>query len=242
MNFLLLFYQLCIFTLKQDYLLAVALKKILAFNGSPRRSGNTSLLLDQFTQGTEASGVNTEVINADAINLKNCQGCLRCNILKRCSIREDDWTDISQKILDADVLVFASPIYFHHVTAPLKMIIDRFRSFVHIQITETSLIHTPWIEWNKDFVLILPMGSSDDIDAQPVVDLFNYMCAILGPKNRLHVVKGTRLAVVKQVAKTETDLETLYPKLNLPAGLAKADSIKNQNLMLECFELGKELS
>lgn len=219
-----------------------AMRKVLAFNGSPRRSGNTSLLLDQFIQGTEASGVNTEVIFADAINLENCRGCLRCNILKRCSIREDDWTDISQKILDADVLVFATPIYFHHETAPLKMIIDRFRSFVHVQITETSLIHTPWAEWNKDFVLILPMGSSDDIDAQPVVDLFNYMCAILGPKNRLHVIKGTRLAVVKQVEKTEEELEVLYPKLSLPARLAKTDSARNQELMEECFELGKELS
>ena len=218
------------------------MKKILAFNGSPRRSGNTSILLEQFTQGTESSGVHTEVIIADAINLKNCKGCLRCNILKRCSVREDDWTSISQKILDADVLVFATPIYFHHLTAPLKMIIDRFRSFVHVQITETSLIHTPWTEWNKDFVLILPMGSSDDIDAQPVVDLFNYMCSILGPKNKLHVIKGTRLAVSKHVEKTEEELEMLYTKLNLPKKLAKTDSIRNQEIMKECFELGKSLS
>jgi len=218
------------------------MKKVLAFNGSPRRSGNTSLLLDQFTKSTEASGVDTEVIYADAINLENCRGCLRCNILKRCSVRGDDWENISQKILDADVLVFATPIYFHHITAPLKMIIDRFRSFIHVQITETGLIHTPWAEWNKDFVLILPMGSSDDIDAQPVVDLFNYMCAILGPKNRLHVIKGTRLAVVNHVGKTEEELEVLYPKLSLPAKLAKVDFVRNQELMVECFELGKSLS
>ena len=113
---------------------------------------------------------------------------------------------------------------------------------MHVQITETGLIHTPWAEWNKDFVLILPMGSSDDIDAQPVVDLFNYMCAILGPKNRLHVVKGTRLAVVKQVGKTEKELEVLYPKLSLPTRLAKADSVRNQELMEECFELGKKVT
>jgi len=218
------------------------MKKVLAFNGSPRKNGNTSLLLNQFIQGTESSGVNTEVIYADKINLKNCKGCLRCNVLKRCSIREDDWMDISQKILDADILVFASPIYFHHVTAPLKMIIDRFRSFVHIQITESGLIHTPWTEWDKDFVLILPMGSSDDIDAQPVIDLFNYMCGTLGKKNRLHVIKGTRLAVLNHVGKTEEELETLYARLNLPIKLAKSDSVRNQELIEECIELGGNLT
>lgn len=218
------------------------MKKVLAFNGSPRKTGNTSLLLQQFADGTEASGVDTEIIFPEALNLENCKGCLRCNILKRCSIRGDDWEDISQKILDADVLVFASPIYFHHVTAPLKKLIDRFRSFVHVQITETGINHTPHTEWNKDFVLILPMGSSDDVDAQPVVDLFKYMCEILGPKNRLHVLKGTRLAVVKHVEKTEEELEVLYPKLGLPVSLAKGDAIRNAELMGRCYEMGKKLA
>ena len=217
------------------------MKKVLAFNGSPRRSGNTSLLLNHFIRGTEASGVNTEVIYADSVNIENCKGCLRCNILKRCSLRGDDWQEISQKILEADVLVFASPVYFHHITAPLKMIIDRFRSFVHIQITESGLIHTPWAEWEKDFVLILPMGSSDDIDAQPIIDLFEYMCSIMGTKNRLHVIKGTRLAVVKQVEKTKNELEVLYEKFHLPAGLASSDAVKNQALLKDCYELGKQL-
>ncbi len=218
------------------------MKKILAFNGSPRRSGNTSLMLKQFAEGTEASGGNTEIIYPDELELENCKGCLRCNILKRCSIRGDDWEDISRKILDADVLVFASPIYFHHVTAPLKKLIDRFRSFVHVQITETGIDHTPHTDWDKDFVLILPMGSSDDIDAQPVVDLLEYMCDILGSKNRLHVIKGTRLAVVKQVGKTLEELEVLYPKLGLPVSLAKGDALKNEKLMEQCFELGRGLA
>jgi len=179
---------------------------------------------------------------ADELNIKNCSGCLRCNMLRRCSLRDDDWTDISEKILEADILVFASPIYFHHVTAPMKKLIDRFRSFVHVQITETGITHTPWAEWNKDFVLILPMGSSNDIDAQPVVDLFNYISSILGPKNRLHVIKGTRLAVVKQVTKSREELEILYPKLQLPIELAKDDAVQNQELMEECRKLGRELS
>jgi len=176
------------------------------------------------------------------IDIKYCNGCLRCNLIKRCSIRDDDWADLSQKINDADVLVFASPIYFHYITAPLKNIIDRFRSFVHVQITETGLIHTPWNNWNKDLVLLLSLGSSDDSDTQPVIDLFEYMKEVLGDNNRLHVVKGTRLAVIKQVQKTEEELKELYPKLKLNKNLVVEDFKRNQEILKQCFNLGKDLT
>ncbi len=218
------------------------MKKVLVLDGSTRKLGNTSVLLQHFIDGAKNNSVNIEQVQAKDIEIKYCNGCLRCNLIKRCSIRDDDWGDLSQKIDEADVLVFASPIYFHYVTAPLKNIIDRFRSFVHVQITETGLIHTPFKEWNKDFVLLLSMGSSDDSDARPVIDLFEYMKEVLGDKNRLHVIKATRLAVIKQVQKTEEELKELYPKLKLDKSLAEADFIKNQEILKECFDLGKALA
>ncbi|MCK5029736.1 MAG: flavodoxin family protein [Bacteroidales bacterium] len=218
------------------------MKKILILDGSTRKLGNTSVLLQHFTEGAQNNSVDIEHVLAKDLNIKYCNGCLRCNLIKRCSIRDDDWEKLSQKINEADILVFASPIYFHYVTAPLKNIIDRFRSFVHVQITETGLIHTPWNNWTKDFVLLLSLGSSDDSDAQPVIDLFEYMKEVLGDNNKLHVIKATRLAVIKQVQKTEEELRELYPKLMLDENLAKADFKKNQDVLKECFDLGKELS
>ena len=218
------------------------MKKVLVLDGSTRKLGNTSILLQHFIDGAKNNTGNIEQVQAKDIEIKYCNGCLRCNLIKRCSIREDGWGDLSQKIDEADVLVFASPIYFHYVTAPLKNIIDRFRSFVHVQITETGLIHTPFKEWNKDFVLLLSMGSSDDSDAQPVIDLFEYMKEVLGEKNRLHVIKATRLAVIKQVQKTEEELKELYPKLKLDESLVEGDYLKNQEILKECFELGKNLT
>ncbi|MCK5170464.1 MAG: flavodoxin family protein [Bacteroidales bacterium] len=215
------------------------MKKVLVLDGSTRKLGNTSILLQHFVNGAKNNTEDIEQVQAKDIDIKYCNGCLRCNLIKRCSIRDDDWEDLSQKIDEADVLVFASPIYFHYLTAPLKNIIDRFRSFVHVQITETGLIHTPFKEWNKDFVLLLSMGSSDDKDAQPVIDLFEYMKEVLGEKNRLHVIKATRLAVIKQVQKTEEELKELYPKLKLDESLAEADFIKNQEILKECFDLGE---
>ena len=218
------------------------MKKVLVLDGSTRKQGNTSILIQHLIEGAKKNTEKVEHIVAKDIDIKYCNGCLRCNLVKRCAIRGDDWENLSTKINEADVLVFASPIYFHYVTAPLKNIIDRFRSFVHVQITETGLIHTPWNNWNKDFVLLLSMGSSDDSDAQPVIDIFNYMKEVLGDKNRLHVLKATRLAVIKQIQKTEDELKKLYPKLQLNESLAENDFQKNQDILKKCYNLGEALT
>lgn len=218
------------------------MKKILILDGSTRKQGNASILLQHFIEGAKNNTENIEQVQAKDVDIKYCNGCLRCNLIKRCSIRDDDWTDLSEKINEADVLVFASPIYFHYVSAPLKNIIDRFRSFFHVQITETGLIHTPYKKWNKDFVLLLSMGSSDDSDAQPVIDLFEYMKEVMGDGNRLYAIKATRLAVIKQVQKTQEELKELYPKLQLDENLAENDFIKNREVLSQCFELGKRLT
>ncbi len=218
------------------------MKNVLAFNGSARKSGNTAYLLQNFLEGAKRSKAVTEEIHTHELNLEYCTGCLRCNLVKRCTIRGDEWDELSINILKSNVLVFATPIYFHHVSAQLKKVIDRFRSFVHVQITETGLKHTPHAEWKKDFVLILTLGSSSEEDAQPVIELFHYMVNIMGPKNRLHVITATRLGVIKQVVKTKEELAELYPKLGLREALAKEDYEKNQKILQQCFYLGKQLS
>jgi putative NADPH-quinone reductase len=218
-----------------------SMKKIVAFNGSPRPTGNTSHLLGQFMKGASENQAEIEVLHPQNLKLEYCTGCLRCNMLRRCSIRDDDWPEVSAKILNADVLVFAAPVYFHHVPAPMKAMLDRFRSFIHVQITETGLQHTPWHIWNKDFVLILSLGSSDAVDADPVIELFRFMTSILGEGNRLHIVTATRLAVVKQVVKTEAELRELYEKMRLSPDLAPVDVIRNQKVLDECRELGARI-
>lgn len=218
------------------------MKKITIFNGSPRPNGNTHFLTQKFIEGAKQNTSNIVYYNANKVNVKNCGGCLRCNLIKRCSISTDDWTEISENILNSDILVFATPIYFHHVTAPLKAIIDRFRSFLHIKITETGLIHTAIHNWKKDFVLILPMGSSDVIDAKPVIDLFKFITKELGKENNLHIITGTRLAITSQVIKTENELKILYRKLALPDKLVKPDFKKNKELLNKCFNLGETLT
>lgn len=218
------------------------MKKILILDGSMRKHGNTSYLVENFIEGASNHSDQIEHILVKDLNIEYCNGCLRCNLIKRCAISGDEWSKIQEKIHDADVLVFASPIYFHYVTATLKKLIDRFRSFIHVQITEQGVKHTPRTPWEKDFVLLLSMGSSDNTDAKPVIDLFDYMKNVLGENNRLHVIQATRLAVIKQIVKKEAELEELYPKLQLDSKLAKQDALNNKEILSSCYELGKRLS
>ena len=180
-----------------------------------------------------------ETIDAQASNLEPCRGCLRCNLIKRCAIKNDDWPVLSEKILAADVLVFAGPIYFHHVAAPLKMILDRFRSFMNVRITETGLKHTPWHTWRKHFVLLLTMGSPSDEEAKPVIDLFEYITSVLGAENKLSVVYATGLALAGQINMDAEQLADAYKKLGLDPEKSNDDFLRNQGFLNTARELGR---
>jgi putative NADPH-quinone reductase len=214
---------------------------VLAFSSSPRLKGNSTALLQSFESGLHAEGGLMETVDAQHCTLKPCRGCLRCNLIKRCSLRNDDWSVLSEKILAADVLVFAGPIYFHHVAAPLKMILDRFRSFMHIRITEQGLVHTPWQEWNKHFVLLLTMGAPTDDDARPVVELFEYITGVLGTANRLSVVAATGLALAGQINMSAGQLSDAYEKLGLDSNRSNVDYACNQSYLTAAEELGRSV-
>ena len=119
------------------------MRKITAFSGSSRPAGNSNTMLRYFLAGVGENNAPADTFYTHAIKIQDCSGCMRCNLIKKCANEKDDWKMISEKIASADVLVFATPIYFHHVTASMKRLIDRFRSFNHVAITETGLIHTP---------------------------------------------------------------------------------------------------
>jgi len=216
--------------------------KIVAFSASPRPRANSSIMLDSFLEGSRSvdAGVVIDVIRTEEADILPCRGCLRCNLLKRCIVRKDGWPELSRKILEAYILIFATPIYFHHTTSSCKKILDRFRSFVHVQITENGLIHTPHQEWNKQLVLISALGSSSDKEAQPLVDLFTSMTEMMGEGNLLHTLTGTRLAMGGQISFSSEKLADLYEKLGLPVRLAAEDAYRNTALLERARNLGRQ--
>ena len=92
--------------------------------GSPRLGGNTDLLLDEALKGTENRGAEVEKLVVDNLNVTACKeyyGCLKDG---NCVIR-DDMDRIYLKLLEADIVIVASPMFFYGITGPLKTLIDR---------------------------------------------------------------------------------------------------------------------
>lgn len=100
------------------------MKKVLILSGSPRKGGNSDLLCDEFMRGAIESGNEVTKINVVDKKVAPCRGCYACKDSGNCAIM-DDMADILQAMIDADVLVLASPVYFYSIDAQLKAVIDR---------------------------------------------------------------------------------------------------------------------
>jgi multimeric flavodoxin WrbA len=102
--------------------------KILALNGSPRREGNTELLLEAALKGVREKGGEVKLYHLNALSLTPCQQCGECDDSGRCVI-EDDMQAIHRDIVSADRIIVASPIFFFNVSAQTKIVIDRCQAF-----------------------------------------------------------------------------------------------------------------
>lgn len=101
--------------------------KAIAINGSPRKGGNTEILLKQVLEPLEASGWETEYLRIGGKPVRGCTACMGCvkNRNGRCVIEGDFVNDCLEKMLEADAILLGSPTYFADVTAELKALIDR---------------------------------------------------------------------------------------------------------------------
>ncbi len=100
---------------------------ILILNGSPRQGGNTEILAKTFAETAEQNGHSVQIINAYDIQVAPCLACTHClNIEKGICIQKDSMEMIRPLFDAAEVIVFASPIYFFTISAQLKCVIDRF--------------------------------------------------------------------------------------------------------------------
>lgn len=99
-------------------------KKVLILSGSPRKGGNSDLLCDEFMRGAVESGHKVEKIRVQEKKIACCSACYVCRDTGVCAIK-DDMAEIMQKMIDCDVLVLASPVYFYSIDAQLKAVIDR---------------------------------------------------------------------------------------------------------------------
>ena len=98
--------------------------KVLGIMGSPRLKGNTDLLLDEALRGVQQAGVEVEKLVVDKLRITPCKEYYGCLQDGKCVIH-DDMDDVYPKLLGADVVIVASPMFFYSVPAQLKALIDR---------------------------------------------------------------------------------------------------------------------
>lgn len=98
--------------------------KVLVISASPRIGGNSDALCDQFIDGARESGHETEKINITNKKIKPCFGCYACRNTSIC-VQKDDMAKILEKLVSADIIVLATPVYFYSMNAQMKMFIDR---------------------------------------------------------------------------------------------------------------------
>lgn len=99
-------------------------KNILVLSTSPRHGGNSETLADEFAKGARDAGHQVEKVCLYDKTIGFCKGCLACQKTRRCVIH-DDADIIAQKMLNADVIVFATPIYYYEMCGQMKTMLDR---------------------------------------------------------------------------------------------------------------------
>lgn len=147
-------------------------KKVLILSGSPRIKGNSDLLCDEFARGARDNNNIVEKINVGTKNINYCKACYYCKDHQGKCIIKDDMEEVLQKMIDADVIVLASPVYFYSIDAQLKSLIDR--------------TVARWLEVkNKDFYYIVTCAE-DTIDAaKTTIECFRgYLDCVEGAKEK----------------------------------------------------------
>ena len=100
------------------------MKNVIVISTSLRHGSNSDLLADKFVEGAQAAGHEVEKISLVGKDIQFCKGCLACQQLGRCVIN-DDVNGIMDKVLKADVVAWATPIYYYEMSGQMKTLIDR---------------------------------------------------------------------------------------------------------------------
>lgn len=151
-------------------------KKILILSTSPRPKGNSDSLCDQFLLGAQEAGHEVEKIRTAEKKINYCKGCGTCYNSQKCH-QKDDMAEILEKMIAADVIVMATPVYFYAMSGQMKTLIDR-----------TVARYTEII--NKNFYLLIAAADSNKQAIERTVDGFRGFLNCLDNADEKGIVYG----------------------------------------------------
>lgn len=145
--------------------------RVLGIVGSPRRKGNTHLLVERVLEGAREAGAVTDLVFLDELVIRECDGCHVCWKGKPCS-KDDDMNGLHDRIAESDILVLGTPVYWYGPTALMKGFIDR---FVYFNCPENRLLLA-----GKQAILAVPFEEEDPAAADLLVKFFEKSLDYLG--------------------------------------------------------------
>ena len=187
--------------------------KVLGLFGSPRRGGNTDILLEEALKGAEMEGAEVERLHLTDFNIIPCRECLQCSNDGKCIIL-DDMQKIYPKLLEADIIILASPIFFYGVTAWAKALIDRCQAL-----------------WSRKYIL------KDESLGKEGKRRKGFLISVGGTKGQ-RVFEGAILTAKYffDVLNSEYVGELVFREVD-----AKGDILKRPEALQQAFEAGRKL-
>lgn len=158
--------------------------KVLAIIGSPRKTGNTTALVNAVCKGAAAAGHETEVINITDLNIHDCTACCACKTgkVEYCALN-DDMQQLYAKIVAADCLVIGTPVYMGQMTGHLKNFFDRWYAFMD---SNYQIYHVS----GKKYITVTASGAPAEI-FQSLTDYLNHWLASFFKMQLVHnIVAG----------------------------------------------------
>lgn len=148
------------------------LKKVLIISSSPRKGGNSDLLCDEFMKGAIEAGNEVEKIFLKDKTVHPCTGCSVCSMYGKPCPQKDDAAEIVEKMIAADVIVMATPVYFYTMSGQMKIMIDRCCA----RYTEIT---------NKEFYFIIAAAENDKAMMERTIDGFRgFLDCLEGPQEK----------------------------------------------------------
>jgi len=153
------------------------MKNVLILSGSPRKGGNSDMLCDQFLAGAREVGHQVEKIRLAEQDINYCTGCGACFEKKMLCSQQDDMAGVLEKMVAADVIVMATPVYFYTMCGQMKTLIDRTcPGYTHLK--------------DKDFYFILTAADTDLAAMERTVEGFRGFTSCLTRAHEKGVVYG----------------------------------------------------